>query len=74
MAIATMANSIASVKRAAAGLWPLPTPLMAQEQRTLIDHLLRERSALRGIRRAVGMRLTWLLHYMVECVAACPDP
>jgi insertion element IS1 protein InsB len=48
-------------------------PLIAQEQRTLIEHLLREHISLRGICRAVGVSLTWLLHFMVECFAACPD-
>ncbi len=47
--------------------------IMADEQRTLIEHLLRERISLRGICRAVGVSLTWLLHFMVECFAACPD-
>jgi insertion element IS1 protein InsB len=47
--------------------------IIADEQRTLIEHLLRERISLRGICRAVGVSLTWLLHCMVECVAACPD-
>jgi insertion element IS1 protein InsB len=36
-------------------------------------HLLREPISLRGICRAVGVSLTWLLHFMVECFAACPD-
>ena len=48
-------------------------PLIAHEQRTLIEHLLRERISLRGICRAVGVSLTWLLHCMVERSAACPD-
>jgi IS1 family transposase/transposase-like protein len=43
------------------------------EQRRLIEHLLRERISLRGICRAVGVSLTWLLHFMVERFAACPD-
>jgi insertion element IS1 protein InsB len=43
------------------------------EQRTLIEHLLRERISLRGICRAVGVSFTWLLHFMVERFAACPD-
>jgi transposase-like protein len=47
--------------------------IIADEQRTLIAHLLRERISLRGICRAVGVSLTWLLHVMVERVAACPD-
>jgi IS1 family transposase len=48
-------------------------PIIAQEQCTLIDHLLRERLARRGICRAVGVSLTWLLHCLVECFTACPD-
>jgi insertion element IS1 protein InsB len=46
---------------------------MADEQRTLVAHLLRERISLRGICRAGGVSLTWLLHLMVERFAACPD-
>ena len=46
---------------------------IADERRTLIEHLLRERISLRGICRAVGVSLTWLLHCMVERFAACPD-
>jgi insertion element IS1 protein InsB len=47
--------------------------LIADEQRTMIEHLLRERISLRGICRAVGVSLTWLLHFMVGRFAACPD-
>jgi insertion element IS1 protein InsB len=47
--------------------------IIADEQRTLIEHLLRERISLRGICRAVGVSLTWLLHFMVERFAACPE-
>jgi insertion element IS1 protein InsB len=47
--------------------------IIADEQRTLIEHLLCERISLRGICRAVGVSLTWLLHFMVERFAACPD-
>jgi insertion element IS1 protein InsB len=47
--------------------------IIADEQRTLIEHLLRERISLRGICRAVGVSLTWLLHFIVERFAACPD-
>ena len=39
----------------------------------LIEQLLCERISLRGICRAVGVSLTWLLHFMVERFAACPD-
>jgi transposase-like protein len=46
---------------------------ISDEQRTMIEHLLRERISLRGIRRAVGVSLTWLLHFMVERFATCPD-
>jgi insertion element IS1 protein InsB len=47
--------------------------IITHEQRTLIEHLLRERISLRGSCRAVGVSLPWLLHFMVECFAACPD-
>jgi insertion element IS1 protein InsB len=47
--------------------------IIADEQRTLIEHLLRERLSLRGICRAVGVSLTWLLRFMVERFAACPE-
>jgi insertion element IS1 protein InsB len=43
------------------------------EPRTLIERLLCERISLRGICRAVGVSLPWLLHCMVECFAVCPD-
>jgi len=46
---------------------------MADEQRTMVEHLPRERISLRGICRAVGVSLTWLLHFMGECFRACPD-
>jgi insertion element IS1 protein InsB len=47
--------------------------LIADEQRKRIEQLLCERISLRGICRAVGVSLTWLLHFMVECFTACPD-
>jgi hypothetical protein len=40
--------------------------IISYEQRTLIEHLLRERLSRRGLCRAVGVSLTWLLHFMVE--------
>jgi insertion element IS1 protein InsB len=46
---------------------------IAHEQRLRIAQLLCERVSLRGICRAVGVSLTWLLHCMVECFASCPD-
>jgi len=45
---------------------------IGSEQRTMVEHLLRERISLRGICRAVGVSLTWLFHFMVERFAACP--
>jgi len=47
--------------------------LIADERRTRVEHLLRERISLRGICRAVGVSLTWLLHFMVESFTACPE-
>jgi insertion element IS1 protein InsB len=47
--------------------------IIADEQRTLSEHLPRERISPRGICRAVGVSLPWLLHFMVEYFAACPD-
>jgi hypothetical protein len=47
--------------------------LIAAERRAEIANLLRERLSLRGICRAVGVSLTWLLHFMVERFATCPD-
>jgi len=47
--------------------------LIAAERRAGIANLLRERLSLRGMCRAVGVSLTWLLHCMVECFACCPD-
>jgi len=46
---------------------------IAPEQRLRIEQLLRERISLRGICRGVGVSLTWLLHFMVECFTACPE-
>jgi insertion element IS1 protein InsB len=46
---------------------------IVHEQRLHIARLLRERISLRGICRTVGVSLTWLLHFMVKCFAACPD-
>jgi hypothetical protein len=47
--------------------------LIAAECRAEIANLLRERLSLRGICRAVGVSLTGLLHFMVDCFASCPD-
>jgi len=47
--------------------------IVTDKQRTLIERLLRERISRRGICRAVGVSLTWLLHVIVERLATCPD-
>jgi IS1 family transposase len=47
--------------------------IISDEPRTLIEHLRRERLSRRGIWRAVGGSLPWLLHCMVEGFAACPE-
>jgi insertion element IS1 protein InsB len=46
---------------------------ISEEQRALVERLLREKISLHGICRAVGVGLKWLMHFMVECFAACPD-
>lgn len=45
---------------------------IVSEQRMQIAHLLRERLSLRGICRTVGVSLTGLWHFMVECFASGP--
>jgi insertion element IS1 protein InsB len=47
--------------------------IISSEQRRLIEHLLRERISLCGICRAVGVSFTWLLRFIIERFAACPD-
>jgi insertion element IS1 protein InsB len=47
--------------------------IIPDEQRTRIEHRLRERISLRGICRAVRISRTWLLRVMVERLAACPE-
>ena len=46
---------------------------MSDERRTLVNKRLRERLALRGSWRAVGVSFGGLLPGMVACCAACPD-
>ena len=48
-------------------------PVITDEQRTLIERLLLERISLRGICRAVGVGLQWLLQFMVERFQAAPE-
>src|SRR5262245_15241947 len=47
--------------------------LIAAERRPGIAPRLRERRSLRGICRAVGVSLPWLLHFLVDCFTTCPD-
>jgi insertion element IS1 protein InsB len=47
--------------------------LISGETRALIERLLRERISLRGICRAVGVGLMWLLGFIVHCFEALPD-
>jgi insertion element IS1 protein InsB len=47
--------------------------LIAEDKRTLIERLLVEWMSLRGICRAVGVKLKWLLDFLVQCVEALPD-
>jgi insertion element IS1 protein InsB len=47
--------------------------LIADDTRALIERLLVERISLRGICRAVGVGLKWLLGFLVHCVEALPD-
>jgi len=46
---------------------------ISAETRALIERLLVERISLRGMCRAVGMGLKWLLGFLVTCVEALPD-
>jgi insertion element IS1 protein InsB len=47
--------------------------VITEEQQALIERLLLERISLRGICRAVGVGLRWLLHFMVMRFATAPD-
>lgn len=46
---------------------------MVHAQRMRIAQLWCERVSRRGICRAVGVRLTWLVHRRVECLPTCPN-
>ena len=46
---------------------------VSADTRALIERLLVERISLRGICRAVGVTLKWLLGFLVQCVEALPD-
>src|SRR5919106_6021935 len=47
--------------------------VITEEQRVLIERLLLERISLRGICRAVGVGLRWLLQFIVERFQAVPE-
>jgi len=47
--------------------------LISEETRALIERLLVERRSLRGICRAVGVTLKWLVGFLVQCFEALPD-
>ncbi len=47
--------------------------VITADQRTLIERLLLERISLRGICRAVGVGLQWLLQFMVTRFQAAPE-
>jgi insertion element IS1 protein InsB len=49
-------------------------PVITEAQRSLIERLLLERISLRGICRAMGVGLQWLLQFMVERFQAAPEP
>jgi insertion element IS1 protein InsB len=46
---------------------------ISDDTRALVERLLVERISLRGICRAVGVGLKWLLGFLVQCVEALPD-
>jgi insertion element IS1 protein InsB len=46
--------------------------LISDDTRALIERLLVERISLRGICRAVGVKLKWLLGFLIQCVEALP--
>jgi IS1 family transposase/transposase-like protein len=47
--------------------------LVSEENRALIRRLLAERLSLRGICRAVGVGMKWLMGFIVECYEAVPE-
>ena len=47
--------------------------LVSEEKRALIRRLLAERLSLRGICRAVGVGMKWLMGFIVECYESVPE-
>ena len=48
--------------------------LIAKDQRTLVERVLREKTSLHGLCRAVGVSIRWLMDFMVACFAAVGLP
>jgi insertion element IS1 protein InsB len=69
----TLANKITAANSAAGPLSGAREYVITEEQRALIARLLLERISLRGICRAVGVGLPWLLQFMVEHFQAAPE-
>ncbi len=69
----TTANRIISATTADASLSTASKSLISDETRDLIERLLLERLSLRGICRAVGVGLKWLLGFLVQCIEDLPD-
>jgi insertion element IS1 protein InsB len=47
--------------------------VIPEEQRTLVQRLLREKISLHGICRAVGVSIRWLMRFMIDCFNAAPE-
>src|ERR1700747_1493080 len=47
--------------------------VITEEPRAVIERLLLERISLRGICRAIGVGLRWLLYFMAERFTAAPE-
>lgn len=47
--------------------------VIGEEQRTLVERLLREKISLHGIGRTVGVSIRWLMDFMVARFEALPD-
>ncbi len=46
---------------------------VSDEQKALIERLLRERLSLQGICRVVGVAMRWLMGFVVECYDGAPE-
>lgn len=46
---------------------------IAEDQRTLVERLLREKISLHGICRAAGVSIRWLMDFMITRLKALPD-